>query len=132
MRILLVEDNPEVGRQVCESLESALYVVDIAEDGREAQFLGESEPYDLIVLDLGLPGIDGLSVLRAWREAGNQVPVLILTSRNTWREKVIGLRAGADDYLAKPFEMEELLARVEALLHRSTGHAETILTCCSI
>lgn len=132
MRILLVEDNPEVGRQVCESLESALYVVDVAEDGREAQFLGETEPYDLIVLDLGLPGIDGLSVLRAWREAGNQVPVLILTSRNTWREKVIGLRAGADDYLAKPFEMEELLARVGALLRRATGHAETVLTCCRI
>ncbi len=132
MRILLVEDNPEVGRQVSESLENALYVVDIAEDGREAQFLGETEPYDLIVLDLGLPSIDGLSVLRAWREAGNQVPVLILTSRNTWREKVIGLRAGADDYLAKPFEMEELLARVEALLRRSMGHAETILSCCRI
>jgi len=132
VRILLVEDNPEVGRQVSESLENALYVVDIAEDGREAQFLGETEPYDLIVLDLGLPSIDGLSVLRAWREAGNQVPVLILTSRNTWREKVIGLRAGADDYLAKPFEMEELLARVEALLRRSMGHAETILSCCRI
>lgn len=129
MRILLIEDNTEVARQIRAALEDFMYVVDIATDGREGQFLGESEPYDLIILDLGLPQIDGLSVLRTWREAGNQVPVLILTSRNTWREKVTGLRTGADDYLAKPFEMEELLARIEALLRRSSGHAERILHC---
>ena len=129
MRILLVEDNTELARQIQQSLEVSLYVVDIADDGREGRYLGETEPYDLVILDLGLPFIDGLSVLTAWRDAGNQVPVLILTSRDTWREKVTGLRAGADDYLAKPFEMEELHARVEALLRRSSGHPERVLSC---
>ena len=94
---------------------------------REALFQGETEPYDAVVLDLGLPGMDGVSVLERWREAGVRIPVLILTARGTWREKVTGLRAGADDYLSKPFEVEELLARVEALLRRAAGHASPVL-----
>src|SRR5210317_2187006 len=121
MRVLVVEDNSEVARQIKSALTHELYVVDIARDGEEGLFLGETEPYDAIILDLGLPKLDGLSVLQRWRENGSEVPVLILTSRDTWREKVTGLRAGADDYLAKPFELEEMLARVEALIRRSAG-----------
>ena len=127
MRILVVEDNTDVARQIKETLEEEFFVVDIADDGESGWFMGDTEPYDAAVLDLGLPKLDGLSVLQRWRQSGNQVPVLILTSRDTWREKVAGLRAGADDYLAKPFELEELLARLEALLRRSTGHASPIL-----
>jgi two-component system OmpR family response regulator len=129
MRILIVEDNADVARQIKCALVHELYVVDVALDGEEGQFLGETEPYDAIILDLGLPKLDGLSVLQRWRSAANEVPVLILTSRDTWREKVTGLRAGADDYLAKPFEFEELLARLEALIRRATGHASPALTC---
>ena len=129
MRILIVEDNADVARQIKSALVHELYVVDIALDGEEGLFLGETEPYDAIILDLGLPKLDGLSLLQRWRSAANEVPVLILTSRDTWREKVTGLRAGADDYLAKPFEFEELLARLEALIRRSTGHASPALTC---
>ena len=95
----------------------------------EGLFLGETEHYDVVILDLGLPKLDGIEVLERWRAAGNDVPVLILTSRQTWREKVAGLRAGADDYLAKPFEYEELLARIEALIRRATGHASPIMQC---
>ena len=127
MRILVVEDNADVARQIKTALAPELYVVDIALDGEEGLFMGESEPYDAVVLDLGLPKLDGLSVLQRWRAAGRDVPVLILTSRNTWREKVTGLRAGADDYLAKPFEFEELLARLEALIRRASGHANPLL-----
>ena len=122
MRILVIEDNIEVVRQLRTVLEHALYVVDVAYDGEEGFFLGQSEPYDCIVLDLGLPKLEGLKVLQQWRSAQIQTPVLILTSRNTWREKVTGLRAGADDYLAKPFELDELMARVEALIRRTSGH----------
>lgn len=129
MRILVVEDNAELARQVKSTLEHALYVADVAFDGEEALFLGNTEPYDAIILDLGLPKMDGIDVLERWRSARNDVPVLILTSRHTWREKVAGLRAGADDYLAKPFEFEELLARVEALIRRAAGHASTVLSC---
>jgi len=129
VRILLVEDNLEVARQIKSTLEHALYVVDVACDGEEGLFLGQSEPFDAVILDLGLPKLDGLSVLQQWRSQGILTPVLILTSRNTWREKVTGLRAGADDYLAKPFEFEELLARVEALIRRATGHATPVVTC---
>ena len=129
MRILIVEDNADVARQIKSALAHELYVVDIAFDGEEGLFLGETEPYDAIILDLGLPKLDGLSILQRWRSAGNEVPVLILTSRDTWREKVTGLRTGADDYLAKPFEFEELLARLEALIRRASGHASTSLTC---
>ncbi len=104
-------------------------MVDLAFDGEEGQFLGETESYDAVILDLGLPKRDGLVVLENWRANANQVPVLILTSRITWREKVTGLRAGADDYLAKPFEYDELMARLEALIRRASGHGEPVLTC---
>jgi two-component system OmpR family response regulator len=129
MRILVVEDNHEVARQLKDTLEDELFVVDIASDGEEGWFMADTETYDAIILDLGLPKLDGLTVLQRWRQGGNQVPVLILTSRDTWREKVAGLRAGADDYLAKPFELEEVLARIEALLRRSSGHASPVLKC---
>lgn len=129
MRILVVEDNRQVARQIKNSLEQELFVVDVAHDGEEAWFLGDTEPYDAVILDIGLPKLDGLSILKRWRRAYNRVPVLILTSRDTWREKVDGLRAGADDYLAKPFEFEELMARVEALLRRAAGHANPKLRC---
>ncbi len=129
MRILVIEDNTELTRQIKSTLEHALYVVDVAHDGEEGLFLGKSEHYDAVVLDLGLPKLDGIDVLEQWREDGIDLPVLILTSRHTWREKVAGLRAGADDYLAKPFEYEELLARLEALIRRTTGHASPILKC---
>ncbi len=127
MRILVVEDNAEVARQLRATLERELFVVDVAGDGEKGWFMGDTESYDAVVLDLGLPKLDGLTVLQRWRQGGNHVPVLILTSRDTWREKVAGLRAGADDYLAKPFELEELLARIEALLRRATGHSSPIL-----
>ncbi len=104
MRILVVEDDAEVARQVAAALRSAGYAVDVSADGRDALFRGETEPYDAIVLDLGLPGMDGVTVLERWRQGGVRIPVLILTARGTWREKVTGLRAGADDYLSKPFE----------------------------
>lgn len=129
MRILVVEDNADVARQIKSTLDHELYVVDIALDGEEGLFLGATEPYDAIILDLGLPKLDGLSVLQRWRSSGSEVPVLILTSRDTWREKVTGLRAGADDYLAKPFEFEELLARLEALIRRASGHASPLMRC---
>ena len=129
MRILVVEDNADLARQIKSALVHEMYVVDIASDGEEGLFLGESEPYDAIILDLGLPKLDGLSLLQKWRSAGSEVPVLVLTSRDTWREKVTGLRAGADDYLAKPFEFEELLARLEALLRRASGHANPVMLC---
>lgn len=127
MRVLVVEDNAEVARQLKDTLERELFVVDVASDGEKGWFMGDTESYDAVILDLGLPKLDGLTVLQRWRQGGNHVPVLILTSRDTWREKVAGLRAGADDYLAKPFELEELLARVEALLRRATGHSSPIL-----
>jgi len=129
MRVLVVEDDQDVARQVSSTLRQALYVVDVAHDGREGQFLGDTEPYDAVVLDLGLPGRDGLSVLQHWRQSARDMPVLILTARDTWREKVTGLRAGADDYLAKPFELEEMLARVEALIRRASGHPNPMLEC---
>ena len=132
MRLLVVEDNTELARQVKNTLENELYVVDISGDGEDGLFLAQTEPYDAVILDLGLPRLDGLSVLQKLRASGNEVPVLILTSRDTWREKVTGLRAGADDYLAKPFEFEELLARLEALIRRASGHASPILTCCNV
>jgi two-component system OmpR family response regulator len=129
MRILVIEDDQNLARQVATALRRAGYAVDIAHDGEDGHHLGDTESYDAVVLDLGLPLLDGLSVLRQWRAAGRAMPVLILTARGTWREKVTGLRSGADDYLAKPFEMEELLARLEALIRRAAGHAAPILTC---
>ena len=132
MRVLIVEDNAELSRQVKSTLAHEHFVVDVAGDGEEGLFLAETEPYDAVILDLGLPKLDGLSVLQQMRSSGNEVPVLILTSRDTWREKVTGLRAGADDYLAKPFEFEELLARLEALIRRASGHSNPVLTCCNV
>jgi len=129
MRVLIVEDNQEVARQIRAALEQELFIVDVASDGEQGWFLGDTESYDSIILDLGLPKIDGLSLLQKWRQTGNQVPVLILTSRDTWREKVVGLRAGADDYMAKPFELEELMARVEALIRRASGNACPVFKC---
>ncbi|MFA5119771.1 winged helix-turn-helix domain-containing protein [Zavarzinia sp.] len=129
MRLLVVEDTPELGEQLVQRLTAEAYAVDLARDGEEGQFLGETEPYDAIVLDLGLPRIDGLSVLKHWRARGIATPVLILTARGAWHEKVQGIDAGADDYLAKPFAMEELLARLRALIRRTMGHSAPVLTC---
>lgn len=129
MRVLVVEDDLDVARQVANTLRQARFVVDLVHDGKEGLFLGDTEPYDAVILDLGLPRLDGLSVLRQWRQAGRDMPVLILTARDTWREKVMGLRAGADDYLAKPFELEEMLARIEALIRRSSGRSNPVLEC---
>ena len=127
MRVLLVEDDQGLARQLRELLVAAGWVVDVAHDGAEGHFLGDTEPYDVVVLDLGLPALDGLTVLERWRAAGRSMPVLILSARGSWREKVTGLRAGADDYLAKPFEPEELLARTEALVRRAAGIADPVL-----
>src|SRR5438477_1086666 len=129
MRILLVEDDPDLSRQLKMALADAGYAVDHAPDGEEAQFLGETEPYDAIVLDLGLPKLDGVSVLERWRRAKVATPVLILTARGAWSEKVAGFDAGADDYLTKPFHTEELLARLRARLPRAVGHSAPNLTC---
>ena len=129
MRLLVVEDERELARQIGAALREAGYAVDFAYDGEEAFYLGDVEPYDAVILDLGLPEIDGLTVLRRWRAAGRAMPVLILTARDRWSEKVEGFDAGADDYVAKPFSMEELLARVRALIRRAAGHASAELTC---
>ena len=125
----MVEDEPRLAERLAAALDEAGYAVDRTADGEDALHLGSTEPYDAVVLDLGLPGLDGLSVLRRWREAGVATPVLILTARGGWHEKVEGIDAGADDYLAKPFRMEELLARLRALLRRSSGHANPRLSC---
>lgn len=127
MRLLIVEDEPTLARQLRETLEGAGYAVDVANDGEEGHFLGASESYDAIVLDLGLPEMDGLTVLDKWRKADIGIPVLVLTARDSWSDKVAGLDAGADDYLAKPFQMEELIARLRALIRRSTGNASSEL-----
>ena len=129
MRLLVVEDDPELNRQLVEALSDAGYAVDRAYDGEEGQYLGETEPYDAIVLDIGLPKLDGISVLESWRRAGKVTPVLILTARDRWSDKVQGFDAGADDYVAKPFNMEEVLARLRALLRRASGHASAEMTC---
>lgn len=129
MRVLLVEDDQDLTRQLKGALADAGYVVDHAADGEEAQFLGESEPYDAVVLDLGLPKLDGVSVLERWRRSTVNIPVLILTARDSWSQKVAGFDAGADDYLTKPFHTEELLARLRALVRRSAGHAAPLLAC---
>jgi two-component system OmpR family response regulator len=129
MRVLVVEDEPDLARQLKGALSDAGYAVDHAPDGEEAQFLGDTEPYDAIVLDLGLPKIDGVSVLERWRKDGIATPVLILTARDGWSQKVAGFDAGADDYLTKPFHTEELLARLRALLRRTAGHASANLQC---
>ena len=129
MRILLVEDEPLLRAPLRSGLEAAGYVVDEADNGRDAHYLGDTETFDAVILDLGLPVLDGLSVLKRWRDAGRTMPVLILTARDNWSEKVAGIDAGADDYLTKPFHMEELLARLRALIRRASGLASPVLQC---
>ena len=127
MRVLVTEDSAALAAQLREALVAAHFAVDVAPDGEEAHFLGDTEAYDAVVLDLGLPRLDGLSVLRRWRAGGRAMPVLILTARDSWTEKVAGLDAGADDYLAKPFAMAELLARLRALVRRANGLAQPMI-----
>jgi two-component system, OmpR family, response regulator len=127
MRLLVVEDDPTLRAQLCAGLAEAGYAIDEADNGRDAHHLGAHEPFDAVILDLGLPLLDGLSVLKRWREEGQTTPVLILTARDSWHEKVAGIDAGADDYLAKPFHMEELLARLRALIRRAQGLASPLL-----
>lgn len=129
MRLLVVEDTQALAQQIRQALEQAGHAVDVASDGETALHQGETEPYDAIVLDLGLPRLDGLSVLRQWRSRGMRAPILILTARREWTSKVEGLNAGADDYLGKPFAMGELVARVNALLRRAHGHAQAEIVC---
>ncbi len=121
MRLLLVEDDATLSSRLRADLEQTGFAVDVANNGIDATFMGESEPYDIAVLDLGLPGRPGLEVLRHWRESGNPLPVLILTARDAWHEKVDGFKAGADDYLGKPFHSPELIARLQALLRRGVA-----------
>ncbi len=129
MRILIVEDDETLNRQLTEALSGAGYVVDRAFDGEEGHFLGDTEPYDLVVLDIGLPQMDGISVLERWRRENRTMPVLILTARDRWSDKVAGIDAGADDYVTKPFHVEEVLARVRALIRRAAGHASSEILC---
>src|SRR5215510_8900865 len=128
MRALVVEDDPDVGPDVVRALEAAGFVVDLAKNGEDAWFKGDIEDYDIAILDLGLPRLDGLSVLKKWRNNGRMLPVLILSARSDWTEKVEGIEAGADDYLAKPFEMGELITRVRGLIRRTAGHAASTLS----
>jgi two-component system OmpR family response regulator len=128
MRVLVVEDEPNLLRQLRSALEGAGYAVDTASDGEDGHYLGSTESYDAVALDLGLPEIDGLTVLDRWRKAGLTMPVLVLTARDSWSDKVAGLDAGADDYLAKPFQTEELIARLRALIRRAAGQATSELT----
>lgn len=127
MRILLVEDDTRIARDLISALDAAGYVVDHEADGEGAWFKGDTENYDAAVLDLGLPNMDGLAVLKRWREAGRSFPVLILTARGSWRERVEGIDAGADDYLPKPFQMDEAIARLRAIIRRSAGQSSSIL-----
>lgn len=129
MRILVVEDDVNLNRQLTETLKEAGYVVDHALDGEEGHFLGDTEPYDAVVLDIGLPEMDGITVLEKWRASGRLMPVLILTARDRWSDKVAGIDAGADDYVTKPFHVEEVLARLRALIRRAAGHASSDIIC---
>jgi len=129
MRILIVDDQPVLTQQLKSALEGANFVVDTAAEGEDGHFLGEHEAYDTIILDLGLPKMDGLTVLKKWREAGVKTPVLVLTARSSWSDKVEGLDSGADDYMTKPFHKEELISRIRALVRRSTGNTDPVITC---
>jgi DNA-binding response OmpR family regulator len=127
MRVLLVEDEPLISDDICAALGDAGFIVDLARDGEDAWFKGDTESYDAIILDLGLPRMDGLSVLKRWRAAGVVTPILILSARGSWMERVDGIEAGADDYLPKPFEMAELIVRLRALIRRAAGMAQPVL-----
>jgi len=129
MRILVVEDDKDLNRQIADALVDAGYVVDRAFDGEEGHFLGDTEPYDAVILDIGLPQMDGISVVEKWRRDGRKMPVLMLTARDRWSDKVSGIDAGADDYVTKPFHIEEVLARLRALIRRAAGHASSELIC---
>ena len=129
MRILVAEDDQTLAHQLRDALSDNGFAVDCAYEGNEAHFLGDTEPYDAVILDLGLPGMDGLSILRAWRGNDRGMPVLVLTARDQWRDKVEGIDAGADDYVAKPFHFEEVLARLRGLIRRATGNVASELTC---
>ena len=128
MRVLVVEDDARIASDVSRTLEASGYVVETVSNGEDAWFRGDTEDYGAVILDLGLPGMDGLAVLKRWRANGRQMPVLILTARGSWAERVDGIDAGADDYLPKPFRMEELLARLRSIIRRSAGHGSSVLT----
>jgi len=132
MRILIAEDELLLSQQLAAALSDAGFAVDCASDGEDADYLGATEPYDAVILDLGLPKLDGLTILRRWRNTGITVPVLVLTARGSWHEKVQGIDGGADDYVSKPFSMEEVLARLRALIRRSSGHADSEIRCGSV
>lgn len=129
MKVLIVEDDPRIGAGLAGALREAGFAVDHATDGEDGEFLGQTETYDAVVLDLGLPGMDGISILSAWRHGGRAMPVLILTAREEWSEKVKGFRAGADDYVTKPFRTEEVVMRLRSLIRRAAGHASAIIAC---
>jgi DNA-binding response OmpR family regulator len=129
MKILLVEDDRPLADEIAEALRAENFAVDVARNGEDGQHLGETEPYDAAVLDLGLPKVDGMAVLRAWRAARRGLPVLILTARDSWSDKVAGFKAGADDYLTKPFRMEEVVVRLRALIRRAAGYADARILC---
>jgi len=129
MKILVIEDEPAIQRQLIEAFKEANYAVDASGDGEEGEYMGESGSYDAIILDLGLPGKDGISVLKSWRANGVTTPVLILTARGVWSERVEGIDAGADDYVAKPYQIEEVLARIRALVRRAAGHVSSEIKC---
>ena len=129
MRILIVEDDKDLNRQLAEALVEQGYVVDRAYDGEEGHFLGDTEPYDAVILDIGLPEMDGVTVLENWRANARIMPVLILTARDRWSDKVAGIDAGADDYVTKPFHVEEVMARIRALIRRASGHASSEIAC---
>lgn len=128
MRLLLIEDDDDLREGLQRSLKSAGFAVDITNDGEQGEFLGSTEPYDIVVLDLGLPRMSGLDVLKSWRQQGHDMPVVILTARDAWHERVDGLKAGADDYLGKPFHTEELLARIRAVLRRRHGQSQDLIS----
>ena len=128
MRVLLIEDDDRIRSDVTAALEASGYIVDSETSGEEGWFLGDTEVYGAVILDLGLPEMDGLTVLKRWRQAGRTMPVLVLTARGTWSERVEGIDAGADDYLPKPFHMEELIARLGAIIRRSGGQASPVIT----
>jgi two-component system OmpR family response regulator len=132
VRVLVVEDEAVLSRQLAAAIGGAGYAVDCAADGEQADFLVRTETYDAIVLDVGLPRIDGLTILRGWRDSALAVPVLVLTARSSWHEKVKGIDDGADDYVSKPFQMEEVLARLRALIRRANGQSRPTLTCSTV